>query len=202
MPSRRFRELKNRIEQLKKLLPAVSPIGAYTVEQYDFVRSFRLLAHAEIEAFLEDRAQGIADEAVRKWRSGGMPRRVLLGLLVFNAKPGELPKQGLKNLITQPASHISNCIERAHQQYRTRLSKNHGIREENLLGILLPLGLEGSDIDTVWLATTDAFGARRGETAHTAITVQQPLDPQTERKTVEDIVDGLGALDKTLTKVR
>ena len=166
------------------------------------MRSFRLLAHAEIEAFLEDRAQVIADEAVRKWRSDGRPRRVLLGLLVFNAKPEELSKQDLRNLITQSASHISNSIERAYQQYRNRLKDNHGIKKDNLLGILLPLGLEVSDIDAMWLATTDGFGGRRGETAHKAIAVQQPLDPETELKTVRNIVAGLYALDRTLSKVR
>ena len=202
MPSRRFRELTIRIGQLEKLLPALSPIGTYTLAEYDFVRSFRLLAHAEIEAFLEDRARSVADDAVRRWHADRRPRRVLLGLLVFHAKSAGLSEQNLRNLSTQPASHISNSIDRAHQQYRTRLSKNHGIREENLLGILLPLGLEGSDIDTAWLATTDGFGARRGETAHTAIAVQQPLDPQTERQTVKDIVAGLDALDRTLSEVR
>jgi hypothetical protein len=70
------------------------------------------------------------------------------------------------------------------------------------LRMLMPLGLDASDIDSVWLATTDAFGSKRGETAHTTIAVQRPLDPVSEKKTVTDVLAGLIKLDTKLSTLR
>lgn len=55
-PSKRFIELKGRLVELRQnLLPVkFSATGDYTDIQMDHARGYRLLAHAEIESYLED----------------------------------------------------------------------------------------------------------------------------------------------------
>ena len=55
MPSSaRFQQLENRIKELENLLPVVNISGNYSQKEIDLTRSYCLLCHAEIEAYLED----------------------------------------------------------------------------------------------------------------------------------------------------
>jgi len=69
------------------------------------------------------------------------------------------------------------------------------------LRILLPLGLTKSDIDRTWLNSLDSFGTARGETAHKSIGMQQSIDPATELKTVNEIIEGLKDIDHRLSEL-
>ena len=67
--SARFRELRARIRELRKhFLPRrFDDTGSYSARQFDRARAFRLLAHAEIESYLEDVAFDAANNAFRVW---------------------------------------------------------------------------------------------------------------------------------------
>jgi len=81
------------------------------------------------------------------------------------------------------------------------LNENHGIREKNLLGMLLPIGIESDDIDATWLATIDGFGQDRGSAAHKSSAVsrtQQPPDPKNEFDRVTYLLQGLKDIDEML----
>ena len=80
--------------------------------------------------------------------------------------------------------------------------ENHGIRERNILRLLLPIGINEYDIDTTWLSTTDSFSQDRGESAHRSNRVANPLDPKTEHDRVGQILEGLMAIDHRLLKFR
>jgi len=81
---------------------------------------------------------------------------------------------------------------------------NHGIRERNLMKLLLPLGVSEFDIDIVWLATVDSFGQNRGSTAHSSISNRalQPPDPKSESDVVGQILDGICKLDSKVVALR
>ena len=66
----RFNELKNGIENLKAdLLPSnFTDVFEYTREEITKTIAFRVLAHAEIESYLEDRAEEIALNALNNGR--------------------------------------------------------------------------------------------------------------------------------------
>ena len=78
------------------------------------------------------------------------------------------------------------------------LTKNHGVREDNILKILLPRGLRPANIDANWLSTIDAFGVARGETAHQSIHTQQQIDPKSEFQTVTYLRNELNQIDEML----
>jgi len=85
---------------------------------------------------------------------------------------------------------------------KSKLDSRSGVREENVLKILLPAGIREHEIDSAWLATIDSFGRNRGSTAHKAGRPQTPPDPAAEFQAVQSIVEGLTPLDKRLSELR
>ena len=77
---------------------------------------------------------------------------------------------------------------------------NHGIREKNILSLLLPIGMDHSKIDAVFLAEMDDFGRQRGAVAHTSTnkSVKQGVDPKFELDRVNAIIRSIGKLDDEL----
>ncbi|WP_294283646.1 hypothetical protein [uncultured Chryseobacterium sp.] len=53
------------------------------------------------------------------------------------------------------------------------------MKESNILKVLLPLGIELSQIDTTWLNTMDSFGVTRGLFAHASNRVHIAVDRNT-----------------------
>jgi RiboL-PSP-HEPN len=200
--SQRFRELQKRLTELRRhLLPRTSLTGAYTARQYDRVRAFRLLAHAEIEACVEDLVFKVATESFQRWKLDSRPRTCLVALVAYYE--GSFPPTPTS--ILQPSQNptldlLEARIERAKNHYCNQIIRNnHGIREHDLLSMFFPVGITDTDLDNAWLATVDSFGQTRGETAHRAGRTQQPPDPVDERDTVDQIVAGLGVVDARLT---
>ncbi len=204
MPSARFRALTQRIQQLeKRFLPrSVSPTGVYSDRQLDLVRGYRLLAHAEIEAYLEDKARAVANNSIAMFRADGKPRHVLMSLLAFHFIQTEMSEKRIKEIHVGSISHLTDAIGQAGSSFNRMIAINHGIREVNILRLLLPVGFACTEVDAAWLSTVDSFGASRGETAHTSFRAQQQLDPQNEKNTVAQILAGLRLIDEQFGQLR
>jgi hypothetical protein len=73
MPSARYQALRQRVEMLREhLLPnPFDPTGNYVDEAAVRTRtlSFRVLAHAELETYFEDRVVEIAKASWRRWET-------------------------------------------------------------------------------------------------------------------------------------
>lgn len=198
MASARFRELQNRLKKLRRhFLPKnPSPTGDYTERQLDQARGYRLLAHAEIEAFLEDKCKEMSISALKQFRLDGQPKVVLLNLMAFHLVQGQLSEKRLKEILDDKIQYCADAATQANSSYNHMLAKNNGIKGANLLQMVLPLGIDPNDIDLVWLNTLEAFGTDRGKVAHSSmIKAKQQIDPRSELKTVEDILEGLERLD-------
>lgn len=90
-------------------------------------------------------------------------------------------------------------IEDAKGSYTTYAKKkNHGIKERNLLQLLLPLGVTKSEINSSWLSTTESWASERGEIAHTSAKMQVQINPRTELTTVREILEGFKSIDDIL----
>lgn len=75
--------------------------------------------------------------------------------------------------------------------------KNHGIKEANVLALLLPLGIDGSHLDTTLLADLTSFGGLRGAVAHkSSVRVTTYADPKSEYDTANQLVIALVSIDK------
>ena len=159
------------------------------------------MAHAEIEAFLEDRCRIKANSTLKKYRIDRNPKSVLLNIMAFHLVQDQLGRDRIKAIYAAKKNHCDDALTNANTAYNKTLSGNQGIREENMLRMILPLGLDPVLVDATWLNTLDTFGANRGEIAHTSIRTQQQIDPQNELKTVESLVKGLEILDGLIEKL-
>ena len=195
----RLRELQNKIGELReRALPRTfEPTGTYSDRVIDRTRGFRLLAHAEIEACLEDLGIDTVNTAYSAWTEDGRPRTTLVSLLSFGSKKFDTP-ESLESTLT-----LRERMNEIRNEYVNWVrNQNHGVREKNVLRILLPAGIREHEIDTTWLATIDSFGSARGSTAHNAGRPLNPPDPARELQTVRQIVKGLEPIDRRLTELR
>ena len=203
MKSQLFKELQRRLKVIKKnLMPKSNFLGNYTAMQIDKFYGFRLLAHAELEAYFEQRAIEILDSAKNMFLNG-KNNIVIISLLTYidtndfeiNTcvnSPNRASK--LKDLNTI----VNTTISKYHKEI---LSKNNGIKEKNILKILLPIGVLATQLDSSWLSTLDSYGAKRGDVAHNSIkhnrvgTIINPID---EENTINIILAGIDDIEKNI----
>ena len=57
-------------------------------------------------------------------------------------------------------------IDLAQNQFLQRIKDNHGIKENNFYVLVLPTGIDPSELDATWIANLNNFGSLRGEVAH------------------------------------
>ncbi|TAE61445.1 MAG: hypothetical protein EAZ87_02040 [Nostocales cyanobacterium] len=201
----RFRILTRELNRVKKqFLPKISPTGLYSDRQLMRTLAYRVLAHAEIESYLEDRAWEVVLNAKTAWDSTGKTSRTLICLLGFSGltmdKPSDTLNRG-RNINQDNHDRrlkISKKIDLAINNFRWVKDNNHGVKEANILALLLPIGIDSNDLDPAWLATMNTFGEKRGLVAHTSATLYmtiQPPDPATELNTVKQITQELLRID-------
>ncbi len=205
MASRRFKALQSRVTQIeRRLLPKPDPLGVYTDSQYDRVRSYLVLAHAEVEACVEDLAWDVVDRVYTRYRTTGRIRVPLLALMAYYQ--GTIPPvQGsFLQPPKQPPPDLKARIAKVCADYRSRVQTNHGIKETNLIKLLIPIGVQDSNFPVGWLADMNTFGSDRGEVAHKAAigSVRQPPDPVAKKRLVADVLVGLHVIDGVLRSLR
>jgi len=191
-PSRLAREIR---KLAKEMLPAPSPTASYTDREIMMMCAFRLLAHAEIEGFLEDCAEHLRETYARKNSARSLSpsaRAMLLGrakLLSDGYPPRTVRFSGTW---TQEAQRTVNGFLNGHA---TRISQNNGVSEKDILKLLVPIGFELTLFDHDWLAAMSNLSRARGEAAHGGwmsygASQQQP-SPQGERSLVVGPMWGL-----------
>ncbi|MFM2064663.1 MAG: hypothetical protein RLZZ507_4334 [Cyanobacteriota bacterium] len=208
--SARFRILTRELNRLKKqFLPKISPTGLYSDRQLALTIAYRFLAHAEIESYLEDRVMDVVLDAKKAWNNKGETRRTLICLLGFSGlnmdePPDTLtPKKGSKT-VKEEKIKINKKIDLALEHFNRVIKQNHGVKEENILALLLPIGIDSDDLDPAWLAIMNTFGENRGEVAHkssTSYITIRPPDPATEINTVKQITQELLIIDELINNL-
>jgi hypothetical protein len=205
--SSRFRTLTKELNRLKRqFLPRISPTGTYSDRQLALTIAYRVLAHAEIEAYLEERVQKVAIDTKKDWDSKGKASRTLLCLLAFSGQTMELPPDTLTpvkgNKILPPERvQLDKKINLAVTCFIKVIKQNHGVKESNILALLLPIGIDSDDLDSALLATLNTFGEQRGLVAHSSATsyrTNQLPDPANELNRVQQITQGLLQIDELI----
>lgn len=211
MASVRYIALLARMIELRRcLLPSrFSKLGVYHDTARVTVRtlSFRVMVHAEIEAYLEERALDIAQTALSAWTTHNQVSRTTLSLLGFSGlnmarppdtleAPGDNQRKSWPEK-TQIETRLKNAVDSYVRYVRV---DNHGIRERQIMAMLIPIGVSPSDLDPLAVANIDNFGRMRGETAHSSTAGQLTvgIDPGAEYKVVKEIIGQLGPIDNLL----
>lgn len=202
MPTQRFNQLKRRIDKLDRLfLPVRSPVGSYTADEYDQVRAFIVLSHAEVEEYIEGMCLDILQKAEARWLKSDTAGACVAALMLYNDKQSKPPKS---LALQAPKDTVDEIVKSAFKKHRDFAGRdNHGVKEANLLRLLLPIGFKESDFDTVWLGVMNSFGANRGMVAHrSASRVRQPPDPVISRQQVQDVLSGLLLLELVFSRIK
>jgi len=182
--SARYIRLRDRVNQLEiHLLPTIDPFGSYTEKDLDLTRSFCLLCHAEIEAYIEDIILHITTNEVTIWQANKSNITPIIFHLAYNYRSEK--REPPYSMVILSFNQLKRCIE-----------KNNGIKEDNLNSFCKPIGFQ---MDETLKATLNDFGKSRGEIAHTSFQTQQPLDPQTEKNRILQILSGLELFDIELS---
>lgn len=208
MSSERLLQLKAQLSTLREhLLPdPFEETGLY--EHHERVATsalaYRVLAHAEVEAYFEDRALEVVNKARLAWEKNSHISKVSLCLIAFSGRTMALPPESLeppsdnKRKIWPELLDIGKRLKPVFTAYNSFVrTENHGIKEKNLLSILLPIGIEHSSLDPAFLADIESFGSMRGHTAHTSsrAAVRRAVDPKEEFNRIESLLVGIGAID-------
>ena len=208
--SARFRTLTRELNRLKKqFLPKISPTGLYSESQLSKTAAYRVLAHAEIESYLEERAWEVVQNAKTLWDTSGKTTRTLICLLGFSGltmdKPADTltPQKGSKT-VKEEKIKISKKIDLALESFKRVISQNHGVKENHILSLLLPIGIDSDNLNPTWLATMNTFGEKRGLVAHTSATSYRTIQPPysaNELNTVNQITDELLRIDELINNL-
>jgi hypothetical protein len=197
--SKRFRHCRKRIGALRQLLlpKLFDPLGNYSKREavQTKTKGFVILAHAEIEAYLEGSARDVIHYSEMKWKTDGRAAQPLVLLLACSQKHPE-PYFGKKGVLADPLAKFHKHCEKVIADHYKAISDNNGVKEQNVLKMFCPLGLAHSDLSATLLPLLDSFGSLRGVHAHDPIkSVAQIIDPETEYKAVSNLVQELKSLD-------
>jgi hypothetical protein len=207
--SLRFRQLTKELNRLKKqFLPRkFSEINEYSERQLALTFAYRVFAHSEIESYLEYRVWDTVQTAKNIWDNQGKAGRVLLCVIAFSGQEMEnppdtiTPLKGNKN-VSLDKLKITKKIDIAIRCFKSVIDQNHGIKETNLLKLLLPIGIDSDDLDQVWLANMNTFGEESGEIAHSSgIKTKKTPNPADELERVKQIIQELEKVDQLITNL-
>ncbi|KOA81394.1 hypothetical protein ACR53_03220 [Bacillus stratosphericus] len=172
-------------------------------KELDMCRGYRVLCHAEVESYLEDRALELLNHSRSNWFQHNKIKTSLLSLFAhykFLDNPEingyrDVGERGNNRKYMKLDEKIGKLCADFKEE---KIKMNHGLKQKNLINLLVPLGIDVFELDTAWLSTMDSFGSKRGETAHTSVHTQQPIDLTTEKSDLEIIKHGLRELDELI----
>lgn len=212
--SDKFITLRTQLNRLKdEFLPEISPTSSYSESQLSRTAAYRVLAHAEIESYLEERAWEVVQNAKTLWDTSGKNTRTLICLLGFSDLTMDKPPDTLKKPSNVKQDNhdkrlqITEKINSAINSFKKVIDNNHGLKEKNILNVYsLTIGINSNDLDpnNTWLATMNTFGQKRGLVAHKSATsymTTQTPDPANELNTVTQITDELLRIDELINNL-
>jgi hypothetical protein len=188
----------------RHLLPASpNPTGTYAPAVYSRTHGYRVLAHAEFEYYFEERSKELCMWSVDRWNTHGKPSRIIAALLAnFGSEMGK-PKPTDPQWVLDVA--LTARIASANTKFHQLVDRNNGIKEDNLLKLLLPIGIDMTEVEPAWIATMEAFGRDRGSIAHRLASMHRLTslpNPFDELETVMQILRGTKDLDEKLNALK
>ncbi|MBX8555046.1 hypothetical protein K5D43_11205 [Pseudomonas cichorii] len=190
----RYVDLSNRLVELEEHLitKEFSDIGDYPEHIKDMARGYRLLAHAEIESYLEDVVGQIADKALARWQTSDVGSRELISVLAALKSDSEVSDKQLVALKT-----TEQTVNYSFVLFKKRITKNNGIKEKDIKALMAPIGLDVEALIPELVPLLDSFGTKRGEVAHST-SLKKEINPKDEVSDVKNIHGYLDKLDQQM----
>lgn len=190
----RYSELSNRLAELEDHLitKEFSEIGDYEEQVKDMARGYRLLAHAEIESYLEDVVRQIADKTLAKWQASNIGSKELISVLAALKNDPEISDKQLSSLKT-----TEETVNYSFVLFKKRITKNNGIKEKDVKALMSPIGFDIEALIPELVPLLDSFGTKRGEVAHST-SLKKEINPKDEVADVKNIHGYLEKLDQKM----
>lgn len=160
------KEYKNLLSRIKKIKKNFSKIinlkNEFSERNQDWIKSFILLCHSELENYFESICLTIISKCKEKYDTKLIIEQPLFSLVVMSNK----------NFKENDNTHntVVNRLNSIYSIYNESIRNNHGIKEENIEKILPPIGItleEINNIDNTLLSQLTSYGRKRGACAHT-----------------------------------
>lgn len=196
-PTKEYDQLCKDVASAKKLLSKVKndDVPSKEVDQLK-AKAFVLLAHAALEAYIEDVSLEAAKHARKRFKKGAVCRSLIA--LVASCVSFEVREKTRKSVIEDLATDLDKFSDES-VNWLTRLAhSNNGIRRENQKSLFLPIGVDPEKVDVTTYAALDAFGVMRGEYAHKFQVVSVQTTPREIKSKVEGLVFGLAEYDRAV----
>jgi hypothetical protein len=195
MASQYYRILVNRNKQLcRHFLGRAVFFCQNTPLSQDKLRAYRLLAHAEIEYYLESIVRHKVQKSLNDWKEKSKTSIVLLSLLAYDNHEFPPVPNTIQNVTTK--NDLNFRIYRIINDFFGLIDMNHGIKEKNIANLLVRIGIDVTQIDQTLISNMNSYGVIRGDLAHSTYKIQKLINPNDERLTVERIIIDLQVLDK------
>lgn len=173
-----------------------SPTGNYKNSTYERVLGYKLLIHAELEYYFEEVTKSIMKSAKDKWDKKNEATPTIVALMAYCQKSFvAIPEHTADQ---HSSVDLYDRVKTAYTEHHKYISsKNHGIKENNILALFLPIGITISEIDNNLLIALDSFGSERGAIAHQT-KAQQCLTPDDVEASVKNILTLLEPFDEKI----
>lgn len=179
-------DLQKRIKAIKYHFQFKQRITGITPAQEDKLRGIIALCHAEFEDYFETIALTLFDDSVTKWQTKNIATYNLGAFFIRGEKPD-------KNL------DLGSMLFQMKKIYVDNVTKNHGIKQENIHKLFYPLGYEDTDFDVSFLSQLDSFGIQRGKIVHSsAKKTVIALDQKTILDMIDNIIQALEDFEKVI----
>ncbi|HPA24880.1 MAG TPA: HEPN domain-containing protein [Bacilli bacterium] len=145
------------------------------------------LIHAEIETYFESLGLQVLESYDKNKLNKKTQKKLHYSFIVYNHKAYD----GFQE---DDSTRIKNAIN----TYKVRINQNNGIKEDDILKILMPIGFPLKDIDSTWITTLNSFGSFRGELSHKSMSQIKKLIGYNyfDENILNVIVPGIKKIDK------
>ena len=190
---RHFKLLADRLIQLSEkfvddqVVNETANIVTFTPD-LDWLASFRFLMHAEIEDFLESKAEenllAIGARMANPPWIRASPELLPLAMLFRK----EIPSIEILEP-TKFSIYVKDLILSA----KKAISENNGVKSSQFLLLSICAGKTPDEIDTILSASLNSYGKARGDIAHKSVTHSTTLQaPSAELVTANNLIRQLG----------
>ena len=202
-----YSELETRLDELRSnLLPdEFDPMSSYSIKDIDMTKGYLLLAHSEVEYFIESICHKFIELQVTRYCQSDTPTNCTLALLLYS----KLDWMVSTEAIAVPGIQSSNLedtvktlLVKASKKFNEQVNGNHGVKAVNIRRLIAPTGLLAA-IPEDEIESFDTFGSDRGNVAHVSTKhITAGLDPLAVlNKLKTNILPTLKSIDEKMLKL-
>lgn len=163
------------------------------------LRAYRLLTHAEIESYIENLILFKLDMEKSKWLQTKIIPNCIANLMAYNRN--EFPNISCHLAEISTRNDVTFRITTIINSFELLVKRNNGIKEENIIPLVVPLGIDYQALSQTLLNNLSSFGQNRGNTAHNSSKVQQLINPNDEIRMTTQIIQELNTIDNLILSI-